>query len=107
MGSVVALVDHDDDRGVPAPVADRLQPGEDGVVVFSARLNNDEVQAPLREKEAVGAVHDLLAAEVPDVELDRAVRFPPGSGLQPVADGGARGLGLARVTGLPCGEEAY
>ena len=37
------------------------------IVLAQSAIQHQEVQAPLRKEEAMGGVHHLLAAEIPDV----------------------------------------
>src|SRR5258708_19932841 len=58
----------DDHRDVTRKRADHRQPVL-GILILStfATGKEDQVKRPLRHEEAVGAMHDLLPAEVPDM----------------------------------------
>nr|WP_307872655.1 hypothetical protein [Actinoplanes ovalisporus] len=77
-----AFVADQDDRGAAREALDELQPILDAVLFLALpRVDDQEIDAAPGEEELMGGVHDLLPAEVPQVDRDvRAVHveIPPG-----------------------------
>ena len=68
---LVGLVADDQHRRLAAEGLDDLEPILDAVFLLrQACIQHQQVETALGEKELVRGVHDLLPAEVPDVEFD-------------------------------------
>ena len=64
----VAFVANDNDRRVAPEALDQLQPVLHPVLLLRLPgVQHQQVQAPLGHEKLVGGMHDLLAAEIPDV----------------------------------------
>ncbi len=98
-GIFVDFVEHHQHRRIAAEALDGLEPGL-SLLVFAA-IEHQDVDAAFGEEELVGGVHDLLAAEVPEVADDLATAVLD----LPVADVDAVGLGFLWIELLA--EEAF
>ena len=74
-GMELDLIQHHYYRGVAAKALDQVQPVV-GVVLFLtlAAVEHQQVEAAPGQEKLVGGVHDLLAAEVPNMEPNRTHR---------------------------------
>ena len=68
---LVGLVADDQHRRLAAEGLDDLEPVLDAVFLLrQARIQHQQVETALGEEELVRGMHDLLPAEIPDVEFD-------------------------------------
>ena len=88
------LVEHDDHRRLAAEARDQVEPVLGvGVLAPLPPVEDDEVQAAVGQEELVGRMHDLLAAEIPDMDPHLGILQWNG----PVGNGDAVGHRLARI----------
>ena len=89
------FVSHDDDRGILGVAADHAQPIlRVRVLPPVSAVQHQEIQAAFRQEKLVRVVHDLLPAEIPDIQR-RAFASPERQG--PGRDGDALGDGFVLV----------
>ena len=71
VGILVHLVDHQQHRGIPGVAGDIVEPVPGpGILGLVTGIDQHHIQRPLRQEDPVHGVHDLLAAEIPEMDLD-------------------------------------
>ena len=71
---LVNFVADDQDRRLAAKGLNDLEPVFDAVLLLrQARIQHQQVETSLGEEELVRGMHDLLPAEIPDIQLDLGI----------------------------------